>query len=572
MENSDTMPAFAGTAEERAMRGTMMDFPLTLTTILDRAGKQFARVEIVSRRPDRSVVRSNYRVFSERARRLASALCGLGLRSGDRVASMMWNHAGHLEAFFGVPCAGGILHTLNLRLHPQEIATIAKHAGDRFLLLDDVLLPVFEKFRADAPFEKVIVVPYGCGAAVADRYLNYEDLLATGDPNFAFPEIAENDGATMCYTSGTTGFSKGVIYSHRALVLHSLAECAADAFGVSHQDTILPVAPMFHANAWGLPYSCTMAGSKLLLSGPNVEPEGLLDWMVQERVTMATGVPTVWIGVLDALEKHPARWKFDWPVRVICGGTAPPLELIRKLDGFGIRILHLWGMTETTPLATAGHLKTHMRDWNDEEKYQARAKQGWPVPFVELRISRPAKTNAEKVSPGKDEEAPWDGETPGELEVRGPWVASHYYESPDQAHRWADDGWFKTGDVATVDEDGVVKIVDRAKDLVKSGGEWISSVDLENALMGHPAVKEACVVGIPHPKWQERPLAAVVLKDGKSVTGDELRIFLGTFFAKWQLPDAFVFVEAIPRTSVGKFKKIALREQFVSWKWETAAE
>jgi len=554
------------------MRGTMMDFPLTLTTILDRAGKQFAKVEIVSRRPDRSVVRSNYRVFSERARRLASALCGLGLRSGDRVASMMWNHAGHLEAFFGVPCAGGILHTLNLRLHPQEIATIAKHAGDRFLLIDDVLLPVLEKFRTDAPFEKVIVVPYGCGAAAPDGYLNYEELLATGDANFAFPEIAENDGATMCFTSGTTGFSKGVIYSHRALVLHSLAECAADAFGVSHQDTILPVAPMFHANAWGLPYSCAMAGSKLLLSGPNVEPEGLLDWMVQERVTMATGVPTVWIGVLDALEKHPARWKFDWPVRVICGGTAPPLELIRKLDAFGIRILHLWGMTETTPLATAGHLKAHMRDWNDEEKYQARAKQGWPVPFVELRISRPAKTNAEKVSPGKDEEAPWDGETPGELEVRGPWVASHYYESPDQAHRWTDDGWFKTGDVATVDEDGVVKIVDRAKDLVKSGGEWISSVDLENALMGHPAVKEACVVGIPHPKWQERPLAAVVLKDGKSVTGDELRIFLGTFFAKWQLPDAFVFVEAIPRTSVGKFKKIALREQFVSWKWETGAE
>jgi fatty-acyl-CoA synthase len=551
------------------MRGTMMDFPLTLKTILDRAGKQFAKVEIVSRRPDRSVVRSNYRVFNERSRRLASALSGLGLRSGDRVASMMWNHAGHLEAFFGVPCAGGILHTLNLRLHPGEIATIAKHAGDRFLLIDDVLLPVFEKFRADAPFEKVIVVPYGCGA-VPDGYLNYEELLVAGDPNFAFPEIDENDGATMCFTSGTTGFSKGVIYSHRALVLHSLAECAADAFGVSHQDTILPIAPMFHANAWGLPYSCTMAGSKLLLSGPNVEPEGLLDWMVQERVTMATGVPTVWIGVLDALEKNPTRWKFDWPVRVICGGTAPPLELIRKLDGFGIRLLHLWGMTETAPLATAGHLKTHMRDWNDEEKYQVRAKQGWPVPFVELRITRSAEANAGKVNPGKDEEAPWDGETPGELEVRGPWVASHYYESPDQAHRWTADGWFKTGDVATVDEDGVVKIVDRAKDLVKSGGEWISSVDLENALMGHPAVKEACVVGIPHPKWQERPLAAVVLKDGKCATADELRVFLGTFFAKWQLPDAFVFVEAIPRTSVGKFKKIALREQFVSWKWEAA--
>jgi fatty-acyl-CoA synthase len=474
---------------------------------------------------------------------------------------MMWNHAGHLEAFFGVPCAGGILHTLNLRLHPDEIAGIARHANDRFLLIDDVLLPVLEKFRNDVPFEKIIVVPYGCHT-VPTEFLNYEELLEGADADFVFPKIDENDGATMCFTSGTTGFSKGVIYSHRALVLHSLAECATDAFAVSHQDTILPIAPMFHANAWGLPYSCAMAGSKLLLSGPNVEPEGLLDWMVKERVTMATGVPTVWIGVLDMLEKNPQRWKFDWPVRVICGGTAPPLELIRKLDGYGIRMLHLWGMTETTPLATTGNLKSHMRDWNDQAKYQARAKQGWPVPFVELRITRPSENEQKTL------EAPWDGETPGELEVRGPWVASHYYESPDQAHRWSEDGWFKTGDVATVDEDGVVKIVDRAKDLVKSGGEWISSVDLENALMGHPAVKEACVVGIPHPKWQERPLAAVVLKDGKSVTEEELRIFLGAAFAKWQLPDAFVFVDSIPRTSVGKFKKIALREQYAAWKWD----
>ena len=322
------------------MRGTMMDFPLTLTAILDRAGKQFAKVEIVSRRPDRSVFRTNYRALSQRARRLASALTKLGLRRGDRVASMMWNHAGHLEAFFGAPCAGGILHTLNLRLHPHEIATIARHAGDRFLLIDDVLLPVYEKFREAAPFEKVIVVPYGCGS-VPHGYLNYEELLADADADFAFPKMDENEGATMCFTSGTTGFSKGVIYSHRALVLHSLAECAVDAFGISHQDTILPVAPMFHANAWGLPFSCAMAGSKLLLCGPNVEPEGLLDWMIEERVTMTSGVPTVWIGVLDALEKNPERWKFNWPVRVICGGTAPPLELIRKLDRYGIRMQHL---------------------------------------------------------------------------------------------------------------------------------------------------------------------------------------------------------------------------------------
>jgi fatty-acyl-CoA synthase len=547
------------------MRGTMMDFPLTLTAILERAGKQFPKVEIISRRPDRSLVRTNYRAFSERARRLASALTKLGLQRGDRVASMMWNHSMHLEAFFGVPCGAGILHTLNLRLHPHEILSIARHANDRFLLIDDVLLPVFEKFRRDAPFEKVIVVPYGCGD-VAGEFLNYEELLAGADEGFVLPAIDENDGAAMCFTSGTTGFSKGVIYSHRSLVLHSMAECAVDAFGVSHQDTILPIAPMFHANAWGVPYTCVMAGSKLMLSGPNVEPAGLLDWMVQERVTMATGVPTVWIGMLDTLEKNPGRWKFDWPVRVICGGTAPPLELIRKLDGFGIRLLHLWGMTETTPLATTGQLKTHMQDWSEEEKYQARAKQGWPVPFVELRIMRPEENSDKSV------EAPWDGQTFGELEVRGPWVASHYYEAPDQAHRWTEDGWFKTGDVATVDEDGVVKIVDRAKDLVKSGGEWISSVDLENALMGHPAVKEACVVGIPHPKWQERPLAAIVLKDGKRATEAELRNFLATAFAKWQLPDAFVFLDAIPRTSVGKFKKIALREQFADWKWESAAQ
>ena len=544
------------------MRGTMMDFPLTLTAILERAEKQFAKVEILSRRPDRTVLRSNYRIFAERARRLASALTKLGLRRGDRVASMMWNHCGHLEAFLGVPCAGGILHTLNLRLHPHEIATIAKTAQDRFLLIDDVLLPVFEKFRDLVPFEEVIVVPYGCGDAVPDGYLNYEELLVQANPNFLLPKLDENDGAAMCFTSGTTGFSKGVIYSHRALVLHSLSECAVDAFAMSHHDTVMPVAPMFHANAWGVPYTGVMAGSKLLLSGPNVEAAGLLDWMVEERVTMASGVPTVWIGVLNTLEKNPGRWKFDWPVRIICGGTAPPLELIRKLDGYGIRLVHLWGMTETAPLATTGHLKTHMREWSEEEKYQVRAKQGWPVPFVELRITRPAENAGDVV------EIPWDGETPGELEVRGPWVASHYYESPDQAHRWTKDGWFKTGDVATVDEDGIVKIVDRAKDLVKSGGEWISSVDLENALMGHPAVNEACVVGIPHPKWQERPLAAIVLKDGKAASCEELRSFLAATFAKWQLPDAFVFLEAIPRTSVGKFKKTALREQFAGWKWE----
>jgi fatty-acyl-CoA synthase len=537
------------------MRGTMMDFPLTLPTILERAGKLFPTVEIVSRKPDKSIARTNYGNFYVRARRLAAALQKLGLKRGDRVASMMWNHSGHLEAFFGVPCAGGILHTLNLRLHPQEIAAIAKHADDRFLLIDDVILPVYEKFRLDCPVERVIVVPVG-GVAIPPGYLNYEDLLAEAGDDFRYPELDENDGASMCFTSGTTGNSKGVIYSHRALVLHSFSCGLSDTLGASQADSIMPVAPMFHANAWGLPFAATMLGARQILPGPNLDPESLLDLIAKEHVTLACGVPTVWLAVLDSLEKNPGRWKFSSPVRLICGGTAPPSEMIRRLDRFGFHVKHLWGMTETTPLGIAGGLRPHMLDWPEDKQLEARAKQGMPVPFVELRLM------------GEDGEAPWDGVASGEIEVRGPWIAASYYNAPEQADRWTKDGWFKTGDVATMDEHGYVKIVDRAKDLVKSGGEWISSVDLENALMGHPSVKEACVVGIHHPKWQERPLAAVVLRDGTRATPEDLRGFLAKSFAKWQLPDAFVFVDTIPRTSVGKFKKTALRDQFADWKWD----
>ena len=542
------------------MRGTMMDFPLTLPVLLERAGQIFSRVEIVSRRPDRSILRGTYGDFYRRARRLASALSRLGLQPGDRVASMMWNHVGHLDVFFGVPCAGGILHTLNLRLHPHEIANIANHAADRFLIVDDVLLPVYQKFAKDVPFERVIVVPYGCGE-VPSGLQSYDDLLASGSDDFHYPALDENDGAAMCFTSGTTGSSKGVIYSHRSLVLHSFAEAMADSFALSHHDVLLPVAPMFHANAWGLPYTCVMTGARLVLPGPNVDPESVLDLIVNEHVTAACGVPTVWLSVLSALEKNLGRWKFPSPVRILCGGTAPPEHLIRALDKHGLHIMHLWGMTETTPLATVGTLKAHMREWPEDAQYQVRAKQGWPTPFVELRVIRPDGPG------GTNVEAPRDGETPGELEVRGPWIAGSYYNAPDQSHRWTGDGWFKTGDVATMDDEGFIKLVDRAKDLVKSGGEWISSVDLENTLMGHPAVKEAAVIGVSHPKWQERPLAVIVLKEGTQVTLEELREFLLKSFAKWQLPDAFVFVDEIPRTSVGKFKKTALREQFANWTW-----
>jgi len=534
--------------------GTMMDFPLTLPTMMERAGKLFSRVEIVSRRPDLSMRRSTYGAFYKRARRLAAALQKLGLQSGDRIASLMWNHSGHLEAFWGVPCAGGILHTLNLRLHPHEIAAIVNHAKDRFLLVDDVLLPIYEKFATDVSFERVIVVPYGFDT-VPEGFLDYEQLLAEAPEDFSYPKLDENQGAAMCFTSGTTGCSKGVIYSHRSLVLHSFALGLKEVFGLCTEDTILPMAPMFHANAWGIPYAATMLGTKQVLPGPHLDGENLLDLMEQEKVNKACGVPTVWAGVLAALEKNPGRWKLP---RIFgpCGGSAPPLELIRRLDHFGIEIRHLWGMTETSPVGTSGSLKPHMKDWPDEKKYEMRTKQGWAAPFVEARIVQDGRV------------APWDGETAGELEVRGPWIAGNYYEAPDQAARWSADGWFRTGDVATMDDEGYIRIVDRAKDLVKSGGEWISSVDLENTLMGHPAVKEACVIGLPHPKWCERPLAVVVLKEGASASEHELREFLAKSFASWQLPDAFVFVDTIPRTSVGKFKKTALREQFAGWKWK----
>ncbi len=537
------------------MRGTMMDFPLTLNSILERAGNLFRRVEIVSRRPDRSFHRYTFGDFYQRARRLAEALEKAGLQRGDRVATLMWNHSTHLEAYFGIPAAGGVLHTLNLRLHPDEIAYIAKHAGDRFLIVDDVLLPAYEKFSAKVNFERVFVVPFGCTNLPAG-YEGYEQLLESAGGDFTYPEIDENEAAAMCFTSGTTGNAKGVVYSHRALVLHSFAEAMADTFGIAHRDVVLPASSMFHANAWGVPFTSAMVGAKLVFPGPHLDSESLLDLIEQERVTIACAVPTVWIGVLAALEKNPRRGQFASEVRVPSGGTAPPEALIRALDRYGIHIIHLWGLTETTPLATAGHLKAHMTNWSEDQKYAVRAKQGFPAPFVELRVMTPKG------------QAPHDGKTVGELEARGPWVAASYYNAPETKDRWTADGWFRTGDIASIDEEGYVKIVDRSKDLIKSGGEWISSVDLENALMAHPAVREAAVVGVPHPKWQERPLAVIVLKEGAQATPEDLRAFLAGKFAKWQLPDGFTFAQEIPRTSVGKFLKTKLREQYANWKWE----
>jgi fatty-acyl-CoA synthase len=537
------------------MRGTMMDFPLTLTAMLERAGKFFGGVEIVSRRPDKSIHRTTYAEFYRRARALAEALQLAGLQRGDRVATLMWNHAPHLETYFGVPAAGGVVHTLNLRLSPHDLAFIANDAADRFLIVDDILLPLWEKFREQTKIERVFVVPL-TGQPVPAGCESYEELLATATGNFEYPRLEEDEAGAMCYTSGTTGRPKGVVYSHRSLVLHSLGISLADAFGLSQRDTVLPVVPMFHANAWGLPYACTTLGAKQVFPGPHLDPESVLDLFERERVTFSAGVPTVWMGMLDALEKNPGRWKLVPGLRTIVGGAAAPEAMIRRYDQLGITVCHSWGMTEMTPAGTTAKLKSYMESWPDDKKYAVRAKQGLPFPFVEIRAV------------GEKEEVPWDGATLGELQVRGPWIAASYHNLSAEEDKWTADGWFRTGDVVAIDAEGYVRIADRSKDLIKSGGEWISSVELENALMGHPAVKEAAVIALPHPKWQERPLAAVVLKDGARATAEELRAHLEAKFSKWQLPDAIVFVDAIPRTSVGKFQKSKLREQFADWKWE----
>ena len=539
------------------MQGTMMDYPLTLVPILERAGRLFGKVEIVSRLPDKSLHRYTYKDFYRRARALAEALQKAGLRRGDRVGTLMWNHYAHLEAYFGIPLAGGVLHTLNLRLHPRDIAYIANHAQDRFLIVDDVLLPLYEQFKDQVNAERVIVVPL-TGKPVPEGYLDYEAFLNTATGDFTYPELDENEALGMCYTSGTTGQPKGVVYSHRAVVLHSLASGLSGTLGITQRDVVLPVVPMFHVNAWGLPFTAVMVGAKQVFPGPYLDPESLLELFEREQVTFTAGVPTIWLGILQALEKAPDRWKLVPRMRMGVGGSAAPEGLIRAFDRFGLQVVHAWGMTETTPLGTVSLLKSYMEDLSEEEKYAYRAKQGLPVPFVEVRVVN------------EEGEAPWDGKTMGELQVRGPWVAASYYNLPEAQDRWTEDGWFRTGDVATIDPEGYVKITDRTKDLIKSGGEWISSVDLENALMGHPKVAEAAVIAVPHPRWQERPLAVVVLKEaykGK-VTPEELREFLAPKFAKWWLPDAFVFVDEIPRTSAGKFLKAKLREQFRDWKWD----
>jgi fatty-acyl-CoA synthase len=538
------------------MKSTMMSSPLLLMAMLERAAKIFSDVEIVSVRPDASRHRTNYRETYQRARQLSAALQRAGIADGDRVATLMWNQREHLEAYFGVPAVGAVVHTLNLRLHPEEIAYIVNHAEDRFLIVDATLVDIYEQFRPHVKFDRVIIVEHPhCGRQTSGAE-GYESFLTSGGDAPDDPNLSEYDAAAMCYTSGTTGKPKGVLYSHRALALHSLAIAMPDQLHFSCYDTVLPAMSMFHANAWGFPYAATLAGSKLVFPGRNLQPEALLDLMEAEQVTLTGGVPTVWLAVLNALDCHPGRWKLASGLRIAVAGSAAPESMFRRFDKVGVRVIQPWGMTETSPLATLSHLKPHLEKYSEDERYAIRAKQGLPLPFIETRAT------------SETDEVPWDGATSGELHVRGPWVANSYFKL-DRGDRWTADGWFRTGDVVSIDSEGYIKITDRVKDLIKSGGEWISSVDLENAIVAHDSVKEAAVIAVPHPKWVERPLAVVVLKDGCQVCDSDLRTFLAQRFANWQLPDAFVFVEELPHTSTGKLLKSKLRQEFQDWQWES---
>jgi fatty-acyl-CoA synthase len=531
------------------MRSTMPDFPLTLQHFLWRATTLYPDKEIVTRR-DQGVHRYHYRAFGERVARLANALKALGVGAGDRVGTFAWNNYRHLELYFAVPCSGAVLHTVNLRLFPEHLEFVINDAEDRVLFVDASVLPALERIAGKLPTVRqyVCLTDGPLPDSPLQPMVSYEELLGGQPPVYPWPALDEREAAAMCYTSGTTGKPKGVVYSHRSAFLHSFAVALTDSMGLSEADSVLPVVPMFHANSWGLAYAATMVGAKLVFPDRFLDPASLATLIREEAVTLPAGVPTVWISLLQYLEKTGTELP---SVRIIpCGGSAIPPALMDGMARRGLTMLHAWGMTETSPVATISQVKRTLRDGGEVER-RVRLKQGLPVPGVELRLAA--------VDTGATQ--PWDGKAVGEIQVRGPWVTSGYYRGVDP-DRFTADGWLRTGDVANVDPEGYVQIVDRTKDLVKSGGEWISSVELESAIMGHPKVLEAAVIGVPHPKWQERPVAYVVPKPDHqgAITQDEILTYLQPLVAKWWLPDEVRFVDEIPKTSVGKFDKKVLRE------------
>ncbi len=539
----------------------MMDYPLTLTHVFEHGTRYFPNQEVVTQLAEGEPHRYRFADFAQRTRRLAGALRRLGVEPGDRVATFAWNTYHHLECYFAIPCTGAVLHTLNVRLFPDDLAFVVNDAEDQLIFCDRSVAPLLRRVADRIPSVRLVVL-FGEGEADPEGMpptIDYEELLAAEAEDFDWPRLAEDQAAAMCYTSGTTDRPKGVVYSHRSTYLHSLAAGFAGWMGLSYEDTLLPVVPMFHVNAWGLAHAAIGLGARLAMPGRHLDAPHLLAFMKSENVTVAAGVPTIWSALLALLDQQPTE--LPRLRSVIVGGSAAPAALIAGFDRHRLHMVHAWGMTETSPVGTFNVVKPHLRDGAPEELLRLRSTQGLPGLGVELRLA--------DLETG--EECPWDGRTPGEIQVRGPWIARAYYHDPDDAdHRFSPDGWLRTGDVATCDPEGYVQIVDRTKDLVKSGGEWISSVTLEGELMAHPKVREAAVVGFPHSRWQERPVAFVVPRPEHqgSLTAEELLEFLRPRVAAFWLPDRVVFLDEVPKTSVGKFDKKALRQQFADLRLE----
>jgi fatty-acyl-CoA synthase len=521
---------------------TMQDYPLTINAIFKHGERIHHASEVVTFAGD-ECRRASFSEVGARAARLASALKKLGVKSGDRVATFGWNTQTHMEAYLAVPSMGAVLHTLNLRLFPDQLAYIINHAEDKVIIVDGSIIPLLARVAGELQTVKHFIIAGPGDASELGTTLNYEELLAAADPSFAWPEIDERSAAAMCYTSGTTGNPKGVVYSHRSSFLHSLAACSASTFGLTERDRILLIVPMFHANAWGLPYAGWLAGSDLIMPDRYLQAEPLCRLIAAERPTFSGAVPTIWNDILHYSDNHPVDLS---SLRLVTsGGSAVPRSLIERFkQRLGVTILQAWGMTETSPLAAVAHPP---KGSQPEDELDWREKSGRIAAGVELRI-----TDGETV-------LPWDGKALGEIEVRGPWITASYYgeATPEKFH----DGWLRTGDVGTVDANGFIQITDRAKDVIKSGGEWISSVELETKIMAHPDVMEAAVIGVPDDRWDERPLACVVLKQGSGTTAEELRAFLGDRVAKWWIPERWALIKEVPKTSVGKFDKKVLRKQ-----------